>query len=207
MFKTEKITYGDVVLHLMYYSSYDINNHLHNLLPEEIERLNCFKHPSRKQEFVATRILRSIVVGNEPILYNEIGAPFIESEGYISISHAKNVVGLAFCKDFPIGLDLEPIDKKVLRVKHKFLNKSEIESLNTDDITEMIKVWSGKEALYKLAERKGIVFAKELLLEKINDSSWSGYIIHQNTRKKVSLSIEKKDNFVISINLKAPLND
>lgn len=200
MFHTETIKYGPVEVHLLYYERFEMSEHLHNLLPKEQQRIEVFGNDLRKREYIATRVLRTMIFGNEPILYSPIGAPYINEEGFISISHAQQVVGLAFCKDFPIGLDLEPIRDKVLRVSRKFLSENEKIELDTNNMTEMIKVWSGKEALYKLAGRKGIIFAKELLLKKKTDLLWSGEINFPDVLKKVELTIDEKNDFVISIN-------
>lgn len=200
MFHTETIKYGPVEVHLLYFENFEMDEHLHNLLPKEQSRTQQFGNDLRKREYIATRVLRTMIFGNEPILYSPIGAPYIKEEGFISISHAHQVVGLAFCKDFPIGLDLEPIRAKVLRVSHKFLSENEKKNLDTKNVTEMIKVWSGKEALYKLAGRKGIIFAKELLLEKKTDLLWEGKIDFPELRKHVELTIDQKNDFVISIN-------
>jgi phosphopantetheinyl transferase len=200
MFHTETIKYGPVEVHLLYYERFEMKQHLHNLLPKEQQRTEQFGNDLRKREYIATRVLRTMIFGNEPILYSPIGAPYIEGEGFISISHAQQVVGLAFCKDFPIGLDLEPIRAKVLRVSSKFLSESEKLELDTENVTEMIKVWSGKEALYKLAGRKGIIFAKELLLKRKTDMLWSGEINFPDVKKHVELTIDEKNDFVISIN-------
>lgn len=200
MFHTETIKYGPVEVHLLYYERFEMEQYLHNLLPKEQQRVEQFGNDLRKREYIATRVLRTMIFGNEPILYSPIGAPYIKEEGFISISHAHQVVGLAFCKDFPIGLDLEPIRPKVLRVSGKFLSDDEKLELDTQNVTEMIKVWSGKEALYKLAGRKGIIFAKELLLTKKTDLLWSGKISFPDLIKHVELTIDEKNNFVISIN-------
>lgn len=209
MFKVEKIQFNKVEVHLLYYSDFDVKEHFHNLLPHEKETLESFSSENRRMEYVATRVLRTMTFGNEQILYSEIGAPYIISEGFVSISHAYNVVGLAFCQDFQVGLDLEPIREKVLSVKHKFLSKDETRDLDINDVTEMTKVWSGKEALYKLAGRKGIIFAKELLLtkDKTYADLWHGAIINGNKEKTVTLSITQRDNFVISVNIEAPKDE
>lgn len=188
----------------MFYAEFAIEDYLHQLLPAEIERLNQFSHIKRKREFVATRILRSTLFGKNQINYTEIGAPFIGDEGYISISHASNVVGLAFSKSHAVGLDLEPIREKVHAVKHKFLSKSESETLQTASTEEMIKVWSAKEALYKLAERKKIIFASELIIQKIDKVNWKGTIVNPDHKKEVSLNILTHKEFVISFNIHAP---
>ncbi|WP_165779195.1 4'-phosphopantetheinyl transferase family protein [Brumimicrobium salinarum] len=200
MFHTENIKYGPVSVFLLYYDDFVTEQHLHNLLPKEQLRLEQFSHPSRKREYVATRVLRTMHFGNEPILYSDIGAPYVKGEGFISISHANHVVGMAYCKDFQVGLDLEPIHEKVMRVKHKFLSAEETRLTNTQSVEEMIKVWSGKEALYKLAGRKKIIFAENLLLSPIDKLRWKGRICFPNTTKEVEMTIDTKDNFVISIN-------
>ncbi|WP_107040304.1 4'-phosphopantetheinyl transferase family protein [Brumimicrobium mesophilum] len=200
MFHTEKINYGPVSVFLLYYDDFVTEEHLHNLLPSEHKKLESLNHSSRRREYVATRVLRTMHFGNEPILYSEIGAPYVEGEGFISISHANHVVGMAYCETFQVGLDLEPINEKVMRVKHKFLSAEEERLTNTSSVEEMIKVWSGKEALYKLAGRKKIIFAESLLLTRINEQKWKGRIYFPDNKKEVELILDVKDNFVISIN-------
>ena len=204
MFHTETKKYGPVDVHLLYYENFVTSEHEHNLLPGEFKRLQQLKHPARRREFVATRVLRTLVFGNDPIHYSVLGAPYIEGEGFISISHAPHVVGLATCTDFPVGLDLEPIRSKVLRVKHKFLSANESASLDTESVVEMIKVWSGKEALYKLAGRKAIIFKESLLLTKINAEHWDGRICFPESKRNVTMNIEQSNDFVISVNRGAP---
>jgi phosphopantetheinyl transferase len=200
MFHTETRKYGPVEVHLLYFENFLTEEHYHNLMEEEFEKLKSLNHPARRREFVATRVLRSMVFGNEHILYNDIGAPYIEGEGFISISHAPHVVGLAFCKRFQIGLDLEPIREKAMIVKDKFLSQSEALSLKTDSILEMTKVWSGKEALYKLAGRKGIIFAESLHLVKRKEEVWEGRIEFSNDLKFVPMHIVKVNDFILSVN-------
>lgn len=203
VFTFEKIAVNDVEVHLMFYKDFPIDEHLHNLLPKELDKLATFSHPNRRREYVATRVLRTTQFGNDEILYNSIGAPYIEGEGYISISHSTNVVGLAFCKHHAVGLDLEPIREKVHRVKHKFLSEKEKASLDLDSTEEMIKVWSAKEALYKLAGRKEIIFAKQLLLHKIDNENWIGNIINPFLTRRVEMKILTHKDFVISVNAEA----
>lgn len=200
MLHIETIKYGVVSVHLLYCANFEMAEHLLDLLPNEMEKLATIHHPGKKKEFVAVRTLRTHIFGKRPIYYDEIGAPHIEGDGYISISHANGVVGLASSKDFRIGLDLEPIREKVMRVKHKFLSPKELEQCDTDSVEEMIKVWSGKEALYKLAGRKQLIFAEQLLLEKKDALNWKGEIHFSDKFIAVELVIDKKDNFVISIN-------
>ena len=200
MLHTEMINYGLVTLYLLYYDNFIVEEHINDLLPDELESLKLLKHPSRRREYIATRVLRTLHFGKTPILYSEIGAPSIEKEGFISISHNNLVAGIAYCNSFQVGLDIEPIHEKVMRVKHKFLGENEKKQNDTSSIEEMIKIWSGKETLYKLASRKKIIFKENLFLTPINKRIWNGEIVFQNSKKEVELTIDKRNDFVISIN-------
>ena len=199
-FNQEFLQINQVGIHLFHFKAFNPFDYLDQLNSEEQERFFLFKHINRQREFVATRILRHQIFGFEHIHYDENGAPYINKEGYISISHAPNVVGIAICKEFKVGLDLEIIRAKSLLVKHKFLSREETRKLDLSSMEEMTKVWSGKEALYKLAGRKEIHFKTELLLEKISESDWIGIIHNDNHSLKVEMCIFEHNGTIVSLN-------
>ena len=125
-FIIDKIVFNDTTIYTLSFSDFEPLNYLEHLTSQEIERFEAFSHEQRKREFVATRILRHSIFGFKHIHYNAVGAPYIEDEGFISISHAKNLVGIAINSFYQIGLDLELIQDKAFRVQSKFLNESEI---------------------------------------------------------------------------------
>lgn len=184
----------------MYFKAYSSAEFLDQLTDQEKERYFSFTHENRRLEFVATRILRHRLFGFQHIHYDEHGAPYIEDEGYISISHAPGVVGIAISKDFKVGLDLEIIRDKAADLSFKFLSPDEMESLDNRSSLEMTKVWSAKEVLYKLAGRKQILFKEHLLLKKISDENWQGTIINPSGKIKVDLAIFVKNDLIISVN-------
>lgn len=199
-FNQESIQLKNCVIHLMHFSAFQPLDFLHHLTPDETERFFSFKHLNRQQEFVATRVLRHELFGYSHIHYNAHGAPYIEDEGFISISHAPGLIGLAISRDFQLGLDIEPIRPKALLLRDKFLSEEEKQHFDTNSELEMTKVWSAKEALYKLAGRKQIIFKTDLLLNKQSEDIWEGRIINPNVRLKVELNIFVKDQCVITIN-------
>lgn len=202
-FKQETLQIESVSIHLLYYDTFDPGNYLDHLTDQEKERYFSFTHIKRKMEFVATRFLRHRLFGFTHIHYNAVGAPYIEDEGYISISHAKGVVGIAFSKEFTVGLDLEKIDTRMVKLSHKFLSKLESETLDTSSPVEMTKVWSGKEALYKIAGRKGIIFSTELHLSPLGVNLWSGRIYHGKIAVHTEISIFTIEDLVVSVNTNA----
>lgn len=199
-FNQDSIQLKNGIIHLLRFEQFNPMDFIDHLTPEETERFFSFKHLKRQQEFVATRVLRHQLFGFSHIHYNEHGAPYIEEEGFISISHAPGIVGLAICRDFQIGLDIEPLRPKALLLKNKFLSEEEKKLFETENELEMTKVWSAKEALYKLAGRKQLIFKTDLLLSKLSDDLWEGRIINPNALLKVELNIFVKDECVITVN-------
>ena len=120
-FETHHISCNETEIHLLKYDEFSPTEYLDKLTPEEIARLSSFKSASRKREFVAVRILRDYLLGLEPIHYNAVGAPYIDKEVFISISHSKNTVGFALNKEYSIGLDLEYPQEKILKIQSKFI--------------------------------------------------------------------------------------
>ena len=202
-FRQETHSIDSVNIHLLHYEAFDPNDFLDHLTEQETERYFTFSHAKRKMEFVATRILRHRIFGFTHIHYTALGAPYIMGEGFISISHAKGVVGIAFSKDFPVGLDLEKIDARLLKLSPKFLSVEETESLDISSALEMTKVWSGKEALYKIEGHKGIHFSKELHLSPIAKNRWKGRIHSGDKILHTEISIFTLDDVVVSVNINA----
>ncbi len=183
----------------MHYKAFIPSDYLDNLTDQERERYFSFTNINRQCEFVATRILRHRLFGFEHIHYDEHGAPYIDNEGFISISHAPGVVGIALCKDFKIGLDLEPKRNKAKKLFPKFLSTNEITELDVASEDEMTTAWSLKEVLYKLAGRKQIIFKTDLLIEKVAANHWSGTIINPDEKIKVELTTFVRNDLIICV--------
>ena len=188
---------------MLWYVDFDPFTYLEQLTESEKERFFTFRHIDRKREFVATRILRHRIFGFQHIHYDPHGAPYIEGEGFISISHADGVVGIAFCKDFNIGMDLETIREKAVYLSSKFLSEEEKWNFNTDDAIEMTRVWSAKEVLYKLAGRKEILFKSQLLLSKSNYETYLGTIVNPDHLLKMNIHSMIWNDTIISLNVTA----
>lgn len=202
-FTLEELYIDSSTIHLLHYGDFDPSMELDKLTKEEIKRYDSFKHLKRKREFVATRILRHHLFGFEHIHYDEHGAPFIEKEGYISVSHCKNTVAIALNHDYQIGLDLEIPRSQIDTLAHKFLSENEKRQFRINDKLELTKIWSAKEAMYKLAGRKEIVFARDLLLESKEANYWIGRIKNFDHDRLVKLHIFDHKGTIISINREA----
>jgi 4'-phosphopantetheinyl transferase len=199
-FIIDKMVFNDTLIYTLSFSDFEPLNYLDHLTVNETERFSLFNHERRRKEFVATRILRHSIFGFKHIHYNEVGAPFIEGDGFISISHAKNLVGIALNPSYQIGFDIEFIQDKAFRLQSKFLNESEISSFDNANHRIMTACWSAKETLYKLAGRKKIDFKEDLHLNNVEENIWVGKIINPTTIFSLNLQIITYNNHIITFN-------
>ncbi|MBR4271781.1 MAG: hypothetical protein IKQ30_02980, partial [Bacteroidales bacterium] len=94
----------------------------------EIAVYQSFKNDRRRREWLATRILVKEMLGNyQGIDYDADGAPRLI--GYdninISVSHTDGMVAVAMSDKFRVGIDIERVTNRVLRIKDKFLHSDE----------------------------------------------------------------------------------
>lgn len=93
----------------------------------------------------------------------------MDGYGYVSLSHTKGIAAAIFHKDMPVGIDLDFVREKVVRLGPKFLDPSEIAFLNNDPVLYTI-AWSAKESIFKCQGKRGISLKNNILLEPFNQS-------------------------------------
>ena len=166
--------------------------------------LKNLTNENRKQEFLQLREIKNKTIGKIEIQYNNDGKPFLTDSGdYISISHSQNFIG--FLKaPFNVGLDIEEINERVLKIKQRFLNANE-QLLFGPSVLNLTIAWTLKEALFKLNERKGIDFRKELLIEEKTDFGFLGKMLDKDGWRLVKLKTLQKENLIISYNFEASI--
>lgn len=92
-----------------------------------------------------------------------------------SLSHSYNIVALATSADF-VGIDVEKIDEKILKVEKLFNSISNDNSLNN-----LTRLWTEKESLYKL---NSIINLKDNNIKINNENCFFN-----------SMMVTDKDNF------------
>lgn len=148
---------------------------LTQLLDEEKEKYVALKSEKRKKEFLLVRILKNQLFPGKEITYNENGAPFFTDYSYsLSISHTSKFVGIAISSEKRLGLDIEQIQDKIVRLAPKFMHSNELSSITSPHLAaEYTHFWCGKEALYKWSGIEGLSFQNELPIFKKN-KQWNG---------------------------------
>ena len=149
---------------------------LSNLLANGDEMLcmttDRFGSRKRQCEWLATRVLlQHTPYKDAEILYHTNGAPYLScGDIHISISHTQGYVAIAIA-DTPIGLDIEHSSRDAMRVIDAYLQPQEVERLWTEDdpTTEALRLWTVKEAAFKLHAGKADVL-KEIHTQPSDNS-------------------------------------
>lgn len=136
------------------YDESDIFDVKNLIEPENVEKVAHF-HPKKLIEHLMIRQMLKMVLPDHKILYKTIGQPYLmPKDAYISITHSFPFASLAISKN-RVGIDLERIMPKILRVKHKFLHENELKwTQNEQEVAYLTVIWVIKEALYKLHPSK-----------------------------------------------------
>jgi phosphopantetheinyl transferase (holo-ACP synthase) len=161
--------------------------------------LKKITNENRKQEFLQIRALRNKSIGEIEIDYTESGKPFlVNSKEYISISHSQNFIGILKAP-FDVGLDIEEINERIIKIKNRFLNEKELKMFDSS-IENLTIAWTLKEALFKLNTRNGVDFRKELLIEGKTDDGYNCKMFDLDGWRIVKLKTLQKENLIISYN-------
>ena len=145
-------------------------------------------------------LLKKMFTDKEPELkYTEHNKPFLGSHNEnISISHSHEMLFIISNSKENTGVDVELIRDKIKNIKHKFLNKEEL-NFAGEDTEKLITLWAAKEAMYKAFGEKGIDFSKELRVYpfKNDELNFHGELNTKNSKKKYLLHRQKIRNYIL----------
>ena len=119
-----------------------------------------FNTEKKKKEWLASRLLLNEINPNYSISYNTFGAPELNNEGYISISHSKGLVAIIISQQ-QVGVDIEEISEKALKVSSKFVSTNNLKALTAEKAT---LIWCCKEAVFKWHQKGEVDFIADIKL-------------------------------------------
>jgi len=151
--------------------------------------LSGVKSEKRKKEFLASRLLLEKIHPKTSIIYNRYGAPTLSDGNFVSISHSKNLVAFII-SDKKVGLDIEQISKKALRLSSKFIAKDNHQKLTLEKAT---LIWCCKEAIFKWHQKGGVDFKKDICLTPFVLSE-KGEIAANFKQEQLKLNYRKINN-------------
>ena len=165
-------------------------------------------HAEKRLEFIAGRVLaRNLLeaLGKpfQGVTKDVYGKPFFKQNTYqLSLSHSYPYVAALTDKRKSVGIDLEQVKQKLLKIGPRVLNASELEDAGTDEVKHCI-YWCAKEALIKIYGKKDLVFSEHLLISPFKlgkNGHLVGKIIMNGSETSVPLQYFIFDSFVVVLN-------
>ncbi|NBL63795.1 4'-phosphopantetheinyl transferase superfamily protein [Flavobacterium sp. NST-5] len=160
-----------------------------------LARLEKMKSEEHQKGFLAVRmILQHLDLDDFKLFYDESGKPHLLDCPLkeISISHSHEFSAVAISEK-PIGLDLEKIKEKTLRIAPRFMDVSHLENLsNEEKILKATVIWGIKESIFKIKNQPGISFPQHI-------SETAFHLADQKTTAQLNFQ-NQKENFQIVFN-------
>ena len=165
------------------------------------DRCASFKNQQRQKQFLAVRILCSKLIGACKIMYRPGGMPYLEGkEQHISISHCHDYVAIIISNSPAIGIDIQKIDNKILRIRNRFVNDEDKKIIDFENIKHLTLLWCVKESLYKINGDPKVFFKEHMKLEHWYNQASSQLKASINLdlyRRKHQFKFEILENYVL----------
>jgi phosphopantetheinyl transferase len=170
------------------------------LFSEEQEQFSALSNEFRKVEFLGVRSLRNKLGILEAIHYTENRKPYLDGNQhmFISISHSKKYCALG-ASTYHIGIDIEEVSPRIERISERFVHQDEEKFIGTDHLLDLTKLWTMKEAMFKLNDRSGIEFKTELIIEEQSGGVYFGKMLTVENWRQVKLECFQLDELVLSV--------
>ncbi len=137
---------------------------------KELEKIS---HPIKQKERLASRCCVKALVEHIGKQYNGITKDehdkprLIDLNYHISISHSFPYAAAIIHKMLPVGIDIEKPVEKIGRIAHRFLNNDEFDDCD-GDLKKLCIYWAGKEAIFKLNGKTGLIFKEDISIAPFN---------------------------------------
>ncbi|MDP1622897.1 MAG: 4'-phosphopantetheinyl transferase superfamily protein [Bacteroidales bacterium] len=178
------------------------------LSDSETNIYNTFRNELRKRQWLAYRaILKHFLAPLTTFLsYDHNGKPSLDSGSHhISVSHAGEFAAAVCSETVPVGIDIEKIKDRVNRVKERFLQHIEMETIPAEECLEQLYVyWGGKEALYKLNGKPDVDFRNDIYIHPFDylcntNQTCKATLTTSGNREDYTLSFQKIEDYMLVV--------
>lgn len=151
------------------------------------------KSEIRRLEHLAARFLLREVYPAFPldkIEKSPLGKPFLPDTAlFFSISHSFPYVAVAIDTEKEIGIDIQMIQPKILRLQNKFLSPAE-QSLCADQPDRITLAWAAKEAAFKWYGKGAVDFIRHMPITAMDIHAGQGELSMLFSREQPQVGIK-----------------
>lgn len=164
-----------------------------------LARLENMKSEDHQKGFLSVRkLLMEAGYTDFDLYYDEFGKPHLKDGKHISISHSHefSVITLS---DQIIGIDLEKLKEKTLKIAPRFMDVSHLENLSpAEQLSKATVIWGIKESVFKIKNEIGISF-KDHIFENdftLNDRKCTAELRFCNRIEKFDILFDFIEDYV-----------
>lgn len=175
------------------------------LKDSSLARLEGMKSESHQKGFLAVRmILQHLEYTDFDLLYDEFGKPHLKPQGCsikdleLSISHSHDFSAIVISEQ-KVGLDLEQLKEKTLKIAPRFMDISHLENLSTEDkIKKATVIWGIKESIFKLKNEVGISFSDHISENAFtfDDKITTAQLKFNNKEEKFKIRFDQEEDYI-----------
>jgi len=175
------------------------------LKDSSLARLETMKSESHQKGFLAVRLLLQHNDYNDfDLYYDEFGKPHIKPQGCsikeveISISHSNDFSAIVISEQ-KVGLDLEQLKEKTLKIASRFMDVSHLENLSEQEkIKKATVVWGIKESIFKIKNEKGISFPNHIFEDNfsLEDKKTTATLKFNNIEEKFKIQFDSEEDYI-----------
>ena len=165
-----------------------------------LARLENMKSESHQKGFLSVRkLLNELGYSDFDLYYDEFGKPHLMDGKHISISHSHSFSAIAVSDEI-IGIDLEQLKEKTLKIAPRFMDVSHLNNLSHEEqIMKATVVWGIKEAVFKIKNEKGISFPDHIFENNfsLKDMKCAAELRFDNKTENFAINFEFIEDYVI----------
>ena len=150
--------------------------------PDELAQFKC---TSRQLEYLAVRVLLKTLTGSEhKIAHLPSGKPYLEDHAWnITVSHTKGYVAVGLHPTKEIGVDIEQVAERVLKVTSRFVRDDEFPGItklpSQAQLYVYLLAWSAKETMFKVMNESEVDFKEHLHVSTFSLQTSGVFVGHE----------------------------
>lgn len=176
------------------------------LKDSSLSRVENMKADGHRRGFLSVRrLLMEAGYTDFDLFYDQYGKPHLEDGKHISISHSHDF-SVIIISNKTIGVDLEILKDKTLKIAPRYMNISHLEHLSEkDQLLKATVIWGIKEAVFKIKNEVGISFKDHIFENDFNlkDKRCSVELRFNNSIEHFDVIFEWIENYVLVCAYKA----
>lgn len=146
---------------------------------------------SRRKQVMVTALLHYRLFPGTRLSYTRTGKPMVDNGQHVSISHSGDVLVMMKSNE-PCGIDIERIHPRVRKVRHKFLNDSELLTTTHSSDFTLTQFWTAKEAMFKVYGSDKVFMRSNIFVHDLSETESTAVL------KDGQLEIKRKIKYRIT---------